>query len=143
MLAKKRRRHGVKLVRAAPGAAHLSLEGMVAGGSASTTDAREPPATEVVESPDPALVISVVAAEATAVLDEETREAKDNSIGKVSCVLAGEPGSLERSFGTTCHGAGRRLAWLGVRPGASRPYIETRARVQLHRAEWDIEVRKR
>jgi tRNA-splicing ligase RtcB len=32
------------------------------------------------------------------------------SMGTVSYVLAGEPGSMERSFGTTCHGAGRRLS---------------------------------
>ena len=32
------------------------------------------------------------------------------SMGTSSYVLAGEPGSLERSFGTTCHGAGRRLS---------------------------------
>jgi tRNA-splicing ligase RtcB len=32
------------------------------------------------------------------------------SMGTVSYVLAGEPGSLEHSFGTTCHGAGRRLS---------------------------------
>ena len=32
------------------------------------------------------------------------------SMGTGSYVLAGEPGSLERSFGTTCHGAGRRLS---------------------------------
>jgi tRNA-splicing ligase RtcB (3'-phosphate/5'-hydroxy nucleic acid ligase) len=32
------------------------------------------------------------------------------SMGTVSYVLAGEPGSLERAFGTTCHGAGRRLS---------------------------------
>jgi tRNA-splicing ligase RtcB len=31
-------------------------------------------------------------------------------MGTSSYVLAGEPGSLERSFGTTCHGAGRRLS---------------------------------
>ena len=30
------------------------------------------------------------------------------SMGTASFVLAGEPGSMERSFGTTCHGAGRR-----------------------------------
>ena len=29
------------------------------------------------------------------------------SMGTSSFVLAGEPGSMERSFGTTCHGAGR------------------------------------
>jgi tRNA-splicing ligase RtcB len=32
------------------------------------------------------------------------------SMGTWSYVLAGEPGSLERSFGTTCHGAGRSLS---------------------------------
>ncbi len=32
------------------------------------------------------------------------------SMGTASFVLAGEPGSMERSFGTTCHGAGRRLS---------------------------------
>jgi tRNA-splicing ligase RtcB (3'-phosphate/5'-hydroxy nucleic acid ligase) len=32
------------------------------------------------------------------------------SMGTASYVLAGEPGSLQRSFGTTCHGAGRRLS---------------------------------
>jgi tRNA-splicing ligase RtcB len=30
------------------------------------------------------------------------------SMGTSSFVLAGEPGSMERAFGTTCHGAGRR-----------------------------------
>jgi tRNA-splicing ligase RtcB len=32
------------------------------------------------------------------------------SMGTASYVLAGEPGSMERSFGTTCHGAGRRMS---------------------------------
>jgi tRNA-splicing ligase RtcB len=32
------------------------------------------------------------------------------SMGTSSFVLAGEPGSLERSFGTTCHGAGRAMS---------------------------------
>jgi tRNA-splicing ligase RtcB (3'-phosphate/5'-hydroxy nucleic acid ligase) len=32
------------------------------------------------------------------------------SMGTASYVLAGEPGAMERSFGTTCHGAGRRLS---------------------------------
>jgi tRNA-splicing ligase RtcB len=32
------------------------------------------------------------------------------SMGTASFVLAGDPGSMERSFGTTCHGAGRRLS---------------------------------
>jgi len=37
------------------------------------------------------------------------------SMGTSSFVLAGEPGSMERSFGTTCHGAGRRLSRTGAR----------------------------
>ena len=37
------------------------------------------------------------------------------SMGTASFVLAGEPGSLERSFGTTCHGAGRRMSRTGAR----------------------------
>jgi tRNA-splicing ligase RtcB (3'-phosphate/5'-hydroxy nucleic acid ligase) len=32
------------------------------------------------------------------------------SMGTSSYVLAGQPGSMERSFGTTCHGAGRRMS---------------------------------
>ncbi|MCC6746114.1 MAG: RtcB family protein [Deltaproteobacteria bacterium] len=31
-------------------------------------------------------------------------------MGRASWVLAGEPGSLEQTFGTTCHGAGRALS---------------------------------
>ena len=37
------------------------------------------------------------------------------SMGTASFVLAGEPGSMERSFGTTCHGAGRRLSRTAAR----------------------------
>lgn len=44
------------------------------------------------------------------------------SMGTASYVLAGEPRSLERSFGTTCHGAGRRLS-------------RTAARKEIHGAE--------
>ncbi len=32
------------------------------------------------------------------------------SMGTASWVLAGEPGSMQHSFGTTCHGAGRRMS---------------------------------
>ena len=31
-------------------------------------------------------------------------------MGRASWVLAGEPGSMERTFGTTCHGAGRVMS---------------------------------
>jgi tRNA-splicing ligase RtcB (3'-phosphate/5'-hydroxy nucleic acid ligase) len=37
------------------------------------------------------------------------------SMGTASYVLAGEPGSMDRSFGTTCHGAGRRLSRTAAR----------------------------
>jgi tRNA-splicing ligase RtcB len=52
------------------------------------------------------------------------------SMGTASFVLAGEPGSLERSFGTTCHGAGRRLSRTAarkrVRGGELRRELEAR-----------------
>jgi tRNA-splicing ligase RtcB len=37
------------------------------------------------------------------------------SMGTASFVLAGEPGAMERAFGTTCHGAGRRLSRTAAR----------------------------
>jgi tRNA-splicing ligase RtcB len=37
------------------------------------------------------------------------------SMGTASYVLAGEVGSMELSFGTTCHGAGRRMSRTGAR----------------------------
>jgi len=37
------------------------------------------------------------------------------SMGTSSFVLAGRPGAMERSFGTTCHGAGRRMSRAGAR----------------------------
>jgi len=37
------------------------------------------------------------------------------SMGTASYVLAGRPASMERSFGTTCHGAGRRMSRTAVR----------------------------
>jgi tRNA-splicing ligase RtcB len=37
------------------------------------------------------------------------------SMGTASYVLAGLPGAMARSFGTTCHGAGRRMSRTAVR----------------------------
>lgn len=37
------------------------------------------------------------------------------SMGTSSFVLVGLPGALDRSFGTTCHGAGRRMSRTGAR----------------------------
>jgi tRNA-splicing ligase RtcB len=37
------------------------------------------------------------------------------SMGTSSYVLAGEQGAMDRSFGTTCHGAGRRLSRTAAR----------------------------
>jgi tRNA-splicing ligase RtcB len=52
------------------------------------------------------------------------------SMGTASFVLVGRPGSMERSFGTTCHGAGRRLSRTAVRKqvegGALRRQLESR-----------------
>jgi tRNA-splicing ligase RtcB len=50
------------------------------------------------------------------------------SMGTASFVLAGREGSMERSFGTTCHGAGRRMSRTAVRKiveaGALRRRLE-------------------
>ena len=37
------------------------------------------------------------------------------SMGTASFVLVGLPGAMEQSFGTTCHGAGRRMSRTGAR----------------------------
>jgi tRNA-splicing ligase RtcB (3'-phosphate/5'-hydroxy nucleic acid ligase) len=43
------------------------------------------------------------------------------SMGTASWVLVGQPGSMERSFGTTCHGAGRMMSrTAAVKLAASR-----------------------
>jgi tRNA-splicing ligase RtcB len=36
-------------------------------------------------------------------------------MGTASYVLAGRPGAMDVSFGTVCHGAGRRLSRTGAR----------------------------
>jgi tRNA-splicing ligase RtcB len=41
------------------------------------------------------------------------------SMGTASWVLAGLPGALERTFGTTCHGAGRQLSRTAARKQVS------------------------
>ncbi|SEH10215.1 RtcB family protein [Thermoleophilum album] len=52
------------------------------------------------------------------------------SMGTASWVLVGAPGSVERTFGTTCHGAGRRLS-------------RTRARKQIHGRELERQLAAR
>lgn len=52
------------------------------------------------------------------------------SMGTCSFVLAGRPGSVARSFGTTCHGAGRRLSRTAARK-----------RVQGHALRRELEQR--
>ncbi|MGE3843302.1 MAG: RtcB family protein [Vicinamibacterales bacterium] len=39
------------------------------------------------------------------------------SMGTASWVLAGQPGSMAQTFGTTCHGAGRRLSRTAAKRG--------------------------
>jgi tRNA-splicing ligase RtcB (3'-phosphate/5'-hydroxy nucleic acid ligase) len=51
------------------------------------------------------------------------------SMGTMSFVLAGRAGAMERSFGTVCHGAGRRLS----RTGARRRVKGSELRIQLER----------
>jgi tRNA-splicing ligase RtcB len=45
------------------------------------------------------------------------------SMGTSSFVLAGEQGSIELAFGSTCHGAGRRLSRTGARKQVSGPEL--------------------
>jgi tRNA-splicing ligase RtcB len=52
------------------------------------------------------------------------------SMGTCSYVLAGRRGAMERSFGTTCHGAGRRMS----RTAASRRITGAELRRQLEAA---------
>jgi tRNA-splicing ligase RtcB (3'-phosphate/5'-hydroxy nucleic acid ligase) len=52
------------------------------------------------------------------------------SMGTSSFVLAGEPGALELAFGSTCHGAGRRLS-------------RTAARKEIHGAELRRQLEER
>jgi tRNA-splicing ligase RtcB len=52
------------------------------------------------------------------------------SMGTASYVLAGRPGAMERSFGTVCHGAGRRLS-------------RTASRKQVHGHELRRELEER
>src|SRR5207237_2016790 len=61
-------------------------------------------------------------------------------MGRASWVLVGQPGSMERTFGTTCHGAGRAMSrTAAVRDAAGRRIdkeLESRgviARAQSHR----------
>ena len=49
------------------------------------------------------------------------------SMGTASFVLVGRPGSMERSFGSCCHGAGRRMS----RTGARREITGAKLRRQL------------
>jgi tRNA-splicing ligase RtcB len=51
-------------------------------------------------------------------------------MGTASYVLAGEPGSVERSFGTTCHGAGRRLSRTAARKEISGNELRRRLEAQ-------------
>jgi tRNA-splicing ligase RtcB len=36
-------------------------------------------------------------------------------MGTASWILVGQPGAMEQTFGTTCHGAGRRLSRTAAR----------------------------
>ena len=52
------------------------------------------------------------------------------SMGTSSFVLAGEPGSMKRSFGTTCHGAGRSLSRTAARKQISGNELRRRLEAQ-------------
>jgi tRNA-splicing ligase RtcB len=52
------------------------------------------------------------------------------SMGTASFVLAGRPGSLERAFGTTCHGAGRRMSRTAIRKQVEGDALRKRLEAQ-------------
>jgi tRNA-splicing ligase RtcB len=52
------------------------------------------------------------------------------SMGTSSFVLAGRAGSLERSFGTTCHGAGRRMSRTAIRKQVEGAALRKRLEAQ-------------
>jgi tRNA-splicing ligase RtcB len=52
------------------------------------------------------------------------------SMGTSSFVLAGEPGAMERAFGTTCHGAGRALSRTAARKQISGSELRRRLEAQ-------------
>jgi tRNA-splicing ligase RtcB len=52
------------------------------------------------------------------------------SMGTASFVLAGEPGSMERSFGSTCHGAGRAMSRTRARKAIGGGELRRRLRAQ-------------
>ena len=52
------------------------------------------------------------------------------SMGTSSFVLVGEPGSMEQSFGTTCHGAGRRLSRTAARKRVTGAELRRRLAAQ-------------
>jgi tRNA-splicing ligase RtcB (3'-phosphate/5'-hydroxy nucleic acid ligase) len=52
------------------------------------------------------------------------------SMGTSSFVLAGEPGAMERSFGTTCHGAGRSLSRTAARKQIHGPELRKQLEAQ-------------
>jgi tRNA-splicing ligase RtcB len=52
------------------------------------------------------------------------------SMGTSSFVLAGEPGSMERSFGTACHGAGRRKSRTAAKKEIDGPELRRQLEAQ-------------
>ena len=58
-------------------------------------------------------------------------------MGRASWVLAGQPGSMEKTFGTTCHGAGRAMSRTAALKDAAGRRIdkELEARGVIARAQ--------
>ncbi len=55
-------------------------------------------------------------------------------MGRASWVLVGQPGSMRRTFGTTCHGAGRLMSrTAAVQPRQGAPHRPRTGRKRHHR----------
>jgi hypothetical protein len=53
-------------------------------------------------------------------------------MGRASWVLVGQPGSMERTFGTTCHGAGRAMSRTAAVKAAHGPKSERQQEKRQH-----------
>ena len=51
-------------------------------------------------------------------------------MGRASWVLVGQPGSMERTFGTTCHGAGRAMSRKAAVKDATGRHIDKELEAQ-------------
>ena len=57
-------------------------------------------------------------------------------MGRASWVLVGQPGSMEQTFGTTCHGAGRAMSRTAAVKDAAGRRIDKELEAQAASSRW-------